>query len=32
MFVTEKSFTSGLTEEVQKWFDKNKKAGHGGKE
>ncbi len=25
MFVTEKSFTSGLTEEVQKWFDKNKK-------
>lgn len=27
MFVTEKSFTSGLTEEVQKWFDKQKKGG-----
>ena len=27
MFVTEKSFTSGLTEEVQKWFDKHKKEG-----
>ena len=26
MFVTEKSFTSGLTEEVQKWFDKHKKG------
>jgi len=25
MFVTERSFTSGLTEEVQKWFDKHKK-------
>lgn len=27
MFITEKSFTSGLTEEVQKWFDKHKKEG-----
>ncbi len=27
MFITEKSFTSGLTEEVQKWFDKQKKEG-----
>jgi len=27
MFVTEKSFTSGLTEEVQRWFDKHKKEG-----
>ena len=26
MFITEKSFTSGLTEEVQKWFDKHKKG------
>ncbi|MEK6840760.1 MAG: exosome complex RNA-binding protein Rrp4 [Nanoarchaeota archaeon] len=26
MFITEKSSTSGLTEEVQKWFDKNKKG------
>ena len=25
-FITEKSFTHGLTEEVQKWFDKNKKG------
>ncbi|MCX6749802.1 MAG: exosome complex RNA-binding protein Rrp4 [Candidatus Pacearchaeota archaeon] len=25
MFIAEKSFTSGLTEEVQTWFDKNKK-------
>lgn len=25
-FVTEKSFTHGLTEEMQKWFDKNKKG------
>ena len=24
IFITEKSFTHGLTEEVQKWFDKNK--------
>ena len=27
IFITEKSFTSGLTEEVQKWFDKHKKEG-----
>ncbi|MCK5625170.1 KH domain-containing protein [Candidatus Pacearchaeota archaeon] len=25
LFVTEKSFTSGLTEEVKKWFEENKK-------
>ena len=25
MFVTEKSFTSGLTDEVQKWFKERKK-------
>mgnify|MGYP001608319470 CR=1 FL=1 len=25
MFITEKSFTSGLTEEVQRWFDREKK-------
>ena len=30
MFVTEKSFTSGLTEEVQRWFEREKKSG--GKE
>ena len=24
MFVNEKSFTSGLTDEVKKWFEKNK--------
>lgn len=26
LFITEKSFTHGLTEEVQKWFEKNKKG------
>lgn len=26
IFITERSYTSGLTEEVQKWFDKNKKG------
>lgn len=26
MFITEKSFAHGLTEEVQKWFDKEKKS------
>ena len=25
MFVTEKSFASGLTDEVKKWFEKEKK-------
>ena len=25
-FVTDKSFTSGLTEEIQKWFEKEKKS------
>jgi len=27
LFVTEKSFVSGLTEEVKKWFDEEKKSG-----
>ena len=26
MFITERSFTSGLTEEVEKWFEKNRKG------
>lgn len=27
MFITERSFTHGLTEEVQKWFESNKRGG-----
>ncbi len=32
MFIAEKSFTSGLTEEVQDWFNKNKKGKKTGEE